>query len=141
MGKIELNAENPEVKLELTSEFSYLIIQSIYLTSLKNIDKIKLTAELKYVVEGDERTEKFPIHLFTEPRQVEPVFNINKIIINEMFTWGINQQRKFYNILKLNFTCVGNDDNMTINCLSNKISRIEKKGDSLFFGKSPFCSL
>ena len=128
MEQIILNTENPEVELEFTPE-SYLLIKSISITSLKNISSIKLTAELKYVDGGF--SDEIPIYLITESHQVEPVFQLNKLLKNEM---GINQGRKFFNRLKLKFTCVEDDDNiqMTINCLSNKINRIENKGDSTF---------
>ncbi len=99
--ELKLNSQNPEILLQLNSEFSYLLIQSVSVTSLKNIAMVRLTAELNYIDEGGfigERKEYFPIHLLTEPSQVEPVFQLNKIIINEMFTWGINQ---FFNRLRL----------------------------------------
>jgi len=129
LEQIILNTENPEVELEFTPE-SYLLIKSISITSLKNISSIKLTAELKYVDDG-RFSDEIPIYLITESHQVEPVFQLNKLLKNEM---GINQGRKFFNRLKLKFTCVEDDDNiqMTINCLSNKINRIENKGDSTF---------
>ena len=145
--ELKLNSQNPEILLQLNSEFSYLLIQSVSVTSLKNIAMVRLTAELNYIEKGGfigERKEYFPIHLLTVTRQVVPVFQLNKLIKNEIFTLG-----KFYNILKLKFSFVGNDDDkiefkniqMTIDTLSNKINRIEKKGNSLFFGKSPFFSL
>jgi len=116
LEQIKLNKENPEIELQLTSELSYILIQSVSLTSLKNgenqwtnfIAKVKLTAELKYLVFVDsenrfidERKEQFPIHLLINPYQVEPVFQLNKLIRNEVFTLGINPERKFYNMMKL----------------------------------------
>ena len=123
MEQIKLNKENPEIELQLTSELSYILIQSVSVTSLKNgenqwtnfIAKVKLTAELKYVVFVDsekrfvdERKEQFPIHLLINPYQVEPVFQLNKLIRNEVFTLGINPERKFYNMVKLKLNYVEN---------------------------------
>ena len=92
------------------------MIHSVSVTSQKNfqnewtnfISQVKLTAELKYVVfddqQGcfiDERKNQFPIHLLVDPYQVQPVFQLNKLIKNETFTLGINPERKFYRTLKL----------------------------------------
>ena len=116
MEQIKLNKENPEKEFKLNTKDSYLLIHSVFVTSQKNfenewtnfISKVKLTAELKYVVfddqQGrliDDRTKQFPIHLVTAPYQVEPVFQLNKFIKNETFTLGINPERKFYRTLKL----------------------------------------
>ena len=75
---------------------------------LISFQKVKLTAELKYVIfddqQGcfiDERKNQFPIHILTDPYQVQPVFQLNKLIKNETFTLGINPERKFYRTLKL----------------------------------------
>ena len=104
------------MEFKLNSKDSYLLIHSAFVTSQKNfenewtnfISKVKLTAELRYVVfvdpEGrfiDDRKKQFPIHLLTDPYQVQPVFQLNKLIKNETFTLGINPERKFYRILKL----------------------------------------
>ncbi len=116
MEQINLNKSNPEIEFKLNSEDSYLMIHSVSVTSQKNfqnewtnfISQIKLTAELKYVVfedqQGcfiDERKKQFPIHLLVDPYQVQPVFQLNKLIKNETFTLGINPERKFYRTLKL----------------------------------------
>ena len=92
------------------------MIHSVSVTSQKNfqnewtnfISQVKLTAELKYVVFDDqrgcftdERKNQFPIHLLVDPYQVQPVFQLNKLIKNETFTLGINPERKFYRTLKL----------------------------------------
>ena len=116
LEQIKLNKENPELEFKMNSEESYLLIHSAFVTSQKNfenewtnfISKVKLTAELKYVVfddqEGcfiDERKNQFPIPILTDPYQVQPVFQLNKLIKNETFTLGINPERKFYRTLKL----------------------------------------
>ena len=116
LEQINLNKSNPEIEFKLNSEDSYLMIHSVSVTSQKNfqnewtnfISQIKLTAELKYVVfddqQGcfiDERKNQFPIHLLVDPYQVQPVFQLNKLIKNETFTLGINPERKFYRTLKL----------------------------------------
>ena len=125
LGKIKLNKENPEIEFKLNSEDSYLMIHSVSVTSQKNFEnkwtnftsQIKLTAELKYVVfddqQGcfiDERKNQFPIHLLVDPYQVQPVFQVNKLIKNETFTLGINPERKFYRTLKLELQDVENID-------------------------------
>ena len=116
MEQIKLNKENPKIEFKLNSEDSYLLIHSAFVTSQNNfesewtnfISKVKLTAELKYVVfddqQGcfiDERKNQFPIHLLVDPYQVQPVFHLNTFIKNETFTLGINPERKFYRTLKL----------------------------------------
>ena len=116
LEQIKLNKENPELEFKMNSEESYLLIHSAFVTSQKNfenewtnfISKVKLTAELKYVVfddqQGcfiDERKNQFPIPILTDPYQVQPVFQLNKLIKNETFTLGINPERKFYRTLKL----------------------------------------
>ena len=117
MGEIiYLNKVNSALEFQLNSKDSSLLIQSVTVTSSKNgvnqwtnfISKIKLIAELKYVVytdpEGryfDERKKQFPIHFLTDLRQVQPIFHLNEIIKNETFTLGINPERKFYRTLKL----------------------------------------
>ena len=58
MEQIKLNKENPEMEFKLNSKDSYLLIHSVFVTSQKNfenewtnfISKVKLTAELRYVV-------------------------------------------------------------------------------------------
>ena len=125
MEQIKLNKENPELEFKMNSEESYLLIQSAFVTSQKNFEnewttflsKIKLTAELKYVVFDDqqrcfidERKNQFPIHILTDPYQAQPVFQLNKLIKNETFTLGINPERKFYRTLKLELQDVENLD-------------------------------
>ena len=116
MEQIKLNKENPKKEFKLNSADNYLLIHSVAVTSSKDyknewtnfISQVKLTAELKYVVfedqQGcfiDERKKQFPIHLLVDPYQVQPVFQLNKLIKNETFTLGINPERKFYRTLKL----------------------------------------
>ena len=125
MEQIKLNKENPEMEFKLNSKDSYLLIHSVFVTSQKNfenewtnfISKVKLTAELKYVVfddqQGcfiDERKNQFPIQLLVDPYQVQPVFHLNTLIKNETFSLGINPERKFYRILKLELQDVENLD-------------------------------
>ena len=125
MEQIKLNKENPKLEFKLNSEDSSLLIHSAFVTSQKNfenewtifISKVKLTAELKYVVfnaqQGcfiDERKNQFPIHLLVDPYQVQPVFHLNTLIKNEIFTLGINPERKFYRTLKLELQDVENLD-------------------------------
>ena len=113
------------MEFKLNSKDSYLLIHSVFVTSQKNfenewtnfISKVKLTAELRYVVfvdpEGrfiDDRKKQFPIHLLTDPYQVQPVFQLNKLIKNETLTLGINPERKFYRTLKLELQDVENLD-------------------------------
>jgi hypothetical protein len=116
LNQINLNTKNPVKEFTLNAEDSYLLIQSIFLTSKSYkgrqwtnfISKIQLIAELKYVVFDvsevrfiDERKEQFPIHLLIDPFEDRPVFHVNKLIKNDSFTLGIETERKFYNILKL----------------------------------------
>jgi len=125
LNQINLNKENPVMEFTLNAEDSHLLIQSVCVTSKTNtknqwtnfISKIQLTAELKFVVFDipevrfiDERNEQFPIHLIIDPYEVQPVFHLNKVIKNETFTLGIEPERKFYNILKLELQGVGNLD-------------------------------
>ena len=125
MEQIKLNKENPKLEFKLNSEDSSLLIHSAFVTSQKNfenewtifISKVKLTAELKYVVfnaqQGcfiDERKNQFPIHLLVDPYQVQPVFHLKTLIKNETFTVGINPERKFYRTLKLELLDVENLD-------------------------------
>ena len=130
MEQIKLNKENPELEFKLNSEDSSLLIHSAFVKSQKNfenewtnfISRVKLTAELKYVVfddqQGcfiDERKNQFPIHLLVDPYQVQPVFHLNTLIKNETFTVGINPERKFYRTLKLELQDVENlDENYTL---------------------------
>ena len=130
MDSIKLNKENPEIEFKLNSEDSYLLIQSVYVTSQKDgenqwtnfISKVKLTAELKYVVFVDpeerfidEREKQFPIQLIPDLNQVQPVFHLNTLIKNETFTLGINPDRKFYSTLKLELQHIDNlDDDYTL---------------------------
>lgn len=116
MNKILLNKENSEFEFKLNSEDSYILIQSVYVTARNNsanqwsifISNFQIIAELKYVVFDDaqerfidERRKQFPIHLLTNPYQIQPVFQLNKLIKNETLTLGINPDLKFYQTLKL----------------------------------------
>lgn len=116
LEQINLNKSNPEIEFKLNAEDSSLLIHSAFVTSQNNfenewtnfISKVKLTAELKYVVFDDqlgrfidERRNQFPIHLLVDPYQVQPIFHLNTLIRNEIFTKGINPDPKFYSILKL----------------------------------------
>ena len=113
------------MEFKLNSKDSYLLIHSAFVTSQKNfenewtnfISKVKLTAELKYVVfddqQGrfiDERKNQFPINLLVDPYQVQPIFHLNTLIRNETFTKGINPDLKFYSILKLELQDIENLD-------------------------------
>jgi hypothetical protein len=139
MAQINLNKKNPVMEFTLNAEDSHLLIQSVCVTSKTNtenqwtnfISKIQLIAELKYVVFDvpevrfiDEIKEQFPIHLITDPYQVQPVFQLNKLIKNETFTLGINPERKFYNILRLELQGIENldeDYNLAFNIEKFKI--------------------
>ena len=125
MEQIKLNKENPKLEFKLNAEDSSLLIHSVFVTSPKNfenewtnfISKVKLTAELKYVVfddpEGrfiDDRKKQFPIHFIPDLHQVQTVFHLNTFIKNETFTLGINLERKFYRILKIELQDVENLD-------------------------------
>jgi hypothetical protein len=125
LEQIKLNKENPELEFKLNSEESYFLIKRVCITTEKNVEnqwsnfisKVKLTSELRYVVfddqQGrfiDERRKQFPIHLLTDPYQVQPVFQLNKLIKNEILTLGINPERKFYQTLKLELQDVENLD-------------------------------
>ena len=125
MEQIKLNKENPKIEFILNSKDSYLSIHSVFVTSHKHfenewanfISKVKLTAELRYVVfvdpEGrfiDDRKKQFPIHFTSDLYQVQPVFYLNTLIKNETFTVGINPERKFYRTLKLELLDVENLD-------------------------------
>ena len=130
MEQIKLNKENPEMEFKLNSKDSFLLIHSVTVTSQKNfenewtnfISKVKLTAELKYVVfddqQGrfiDERKNQFPINLLVYPYQVQPIFQLNMLIKNETFTKGINPDLKFYSTLKLELKDYENlDSNHTL---------------------------
>ena len=85
------------MEFKLNSKDSYLLIHSVFVTSQKNfenewtnfISKVKLTAELRYVVfvdpEGrfiDDRKKQFPIHFIPDLYQVQPVFYLNTLIKN-----------------------------------------------------------
>ncbi len=113
------------MEFKLNSKDSYLFIHSVFVTSQKNfenewtnfISKVKLTAELRYVVfvdpEGrfiDGRKKQFPIHFIPDLYQVQPVFHLNTFIKNETFTLGINPDRKYYRTLKLELQDVENLD-------------------------------
>ena len=111
------------MEFKLNSKDSYLLIHSVFVTSQKNfenewtnfISKVKLTAELRYVVfvdpEGrfiDDRKKQFPIHFIPDLYQVQPVFHLNTLIKNETFTLGVNSEQKFYRTLKLELQDVEN---------------------------------
>ncbi len=115
------------MEFKLNSKDSFLLIHSVFVTSQKNfenewtnfISKVKLTAELKYVVfddqQGrfiDERKNQFPINLLVDPYQVQPIFQLNMLIKNETFTKGINPDLKFYSILKLEIKDYENPDSV-----------------------------
>lgn len=125
MEQIKLNKENPEMEFKLNSKDSYLLIHSATVTTQKHfenewtnfISKVKLTAELRYVVfvdqEGrfiDDKKKQFPIHFIPYLYQVQPVFHLNLLIKNEAFTLGVNPERKFYRTLKLELQDVENLD-------------------------------
>ena len=125
MEQIKLNKENPVIQFKLNSEDSYLLIQSIFVTSQKSfetewknfISNVKLIAELSYVVfidqEGqfmDDRKKQFPIHLIPDLNQVQPVFHLNTLIKNETFSLAVNSKQKFYRTLKLELQDVENLD-------------------------------
>jgi hypothetical protein len=127
LEQIKLNKENTEMEFKLNSKDSFLLIHSVFVTSQKNfenewtnfISKVKLTAELKYVVfddqQGrfiDERKNQFPINLLVDPYQVQPIFQLNMLIKNETFTKGINPDLKFYSILKLEIKDYENPDSV-----------------------------
>jgi len=130
LEQIKLNKENPELEFKLNAEDSSLLIHSALVTSQKNfenewtnfISNVKLTAELKYVVfddqQGcfiDERKNQFPIHLLVDPYQVQPIFQLNKLIKNETIKIGINTDLKFYRTLKLELKDYENlDSNHTL---------------------------
>ncbi len=111
------------MEFKLNSEDSYLLIHSVFVRFQKNfenewtnfISRVKLTAELRCVVfddqQGryiDDRRKLFPIHLLIDPYQVQPAFQVNKLIKNETLTLGINAERKFYGTLKLELHDVEN---------------------------------
>ena len=139
MEQLNLNKSNPEIEFKLNSEDSYLMIHCVSVISQKNfenkwtnfISQVKLSAELKYVVfddqQGcfiDERKNQFPIHILVDPYQVQPVFQLNKLIKNETFTLGINPERKFYRTLKLELQDVeklDEDYNLVLNIEKFKI--------------------
>ena len=117
-------------------------VQSVCVTSKTNTDdqwtnfisKIQLIAELKHVVFDaqevrfiDERNEQFPIHLIIDPYEVQSIFHLNKVIKNETFTLGIDPERKFYNILKLELQGIENldeDYNLEFSIEKFKIERL-----------------
>lgn len=116
MEQIKLNKEIPVIEFKLNAEDSYLLIHKVVVLPLndsknewtKFISKLKLTAELKYIVHEDlqqrfidERTIQFPINLSVDPYQIQPNFQLNSLIKNETFTIGIDPDVKFYSTLKL----------------------------------------
>ena len=130
MNAIKLNKENPTIEFNLTAEDSYLLIESVCITTTNDfgnhwanfISKVQLSAELRYFAfidsEGrfiDERKKQFPIHLLTDPHKAQPIFQLDKLIKNETFTLGINPEPKFYNSLKLEIHSIHEiDDSCTL---------------------------
>ena len=125
LEQIKLNKEIPKIEFNLNSEDSYVHIHSVYVTAKNNsanqwsifISNVQLTAELKYVSFDDqqerfvdERRKQFPIHLVIDPYQAQPLFQLNKIIKNEMLTVGVNLEPKFYQTLKLELQNIENLD-------------------------------
>ena len=125
MEKFKLSKEIPGIEFKLNSADSYLLIHSVVVKSPKNLkngwthfkSQVKPTAELKYVVFDDQkgcfidqRNHQFLIHLVVDPKQVQPVFQLNQLIKNETFTLGINPEKKFYQTLKLELQDVENLD-------------------------------
>ena len=125
MEQIKLNKENPEIEFKLNSKDSYLLIQSVFLTTQKNFENertnftsnVKITAELRSIVfvdpEGrfiDDRKKQFPIHFIPDLYQVPPVFHLNTLIKNKTFTLGINPERNFYKTLKIELQNIENLD-------------------------------
>ena len=111
------------MEFKLNSEDSFLLIHSVFVRSQKNLEKewtnfisrVKLTAELRYIIFDDQlgrliddRRKQFPIHLLTDPYQVQPVFQVNKLIKNETLTLGINPEKKLHQTLKLELHDVEN---------------------------------
>lgn len=119
MEQIKLSKAHPKIEFILNAEDSYLMIESVCVTSSATADnhwsnfisKVKLTAELKYIAyvdpEGqfiDERKKQFPIHLITAINQIQPIFQLELLIKNETFPLGINSEVKCYKTLKLALT-------------------------------------
>ena len=139
LEQIKLNKEIPEIEFKLNAEDSYLLIHDVVVTSQNNfknewtnfISAVKLTAELKYIVFDDaqqrfinERKIQVPIHLLVDANQVQPTFQLNKLIRNETFTIGINPDMKFYSILKLeikNYEIPNSDHTLVFNIDKFKI--------------------
>jgi hypothetical protein len=138
LEQIKLNKKNPEMEFKLNSEDNFLLIVSAFVTSQKNfqnewtnfISKVKLTAELRYIVfvdpEGpfiDERKKQFPIHFLPDLYQIQPVFHLNTLIKNEAFSLGINPERNFYQTLKLELHDVENlDEDYTLELNIEKLN-------------------
>jgi hypothetical protein len=130
MNVIKLNKENLKIEFNLNAEGSYLLIESVCITTTNDfgnhwanfISKVQLSAELRYFAfidsEGrfiDERKKQFPIHLMSDPHQAQPIFQLDKLIKNETFTVGINPEPKFYKTLKLELHNIHEiDDNYTL---------------------------
>ncbi len=126
------------MEFKLNSEDSYLLIISAFVTSQKNfqnewtnfISKVKLTAELRYVVfvdpKGrfiDERKKQIPIHFLPDLCQIQPIFHLNTLIKNEAFSLGINPERNFYQTLKLELHDVENlDEDYTLELNIEKLN-------------------
>jgi hypothetical protein len=116
LEQIKLNKEIPEIEFKLNSEDSYLLIHNVVVNSENNTKKgwknfistVKLSTELSYLVFDDaqqrfidERKNQFPISLLVDPYQLQPIFQLNKLIRNETFTIGINPDIMFYRTLKI----------------------------------------
>jgi hypothetical protein len=123
----------------LNAEDSYLLVQSVSLSCHDNtgnawtnfISKVRLTAELKYIVyaqpEGrfiDDRKKEFPIHLAPDANQMQAEFHLNLLIKNETFTVGINPEIKCYKTLKLelhNLENLDEDCTLTLHIKKHKM--------------------
>jgi hypothetical protein len=116
LNTFTLNKYKPKIEFKLNSKESYLLIKSVCVTSKNDFDnqwvnfisKVTLIAELKYIVyvdlQGrfiDDRTKEFPINLFPDLHQVQPLIYLNKLIKNETLKIGWNPEVKFYQTLKL----------------------------------------
>lgn len=125
MGQIKLNKEISETEFKLNSADSYVLIHSVAVTSPNNIrnewtnfiSQVKLTAEFKYVVFDDsqqrfidKREIQYPIHLIVDPYQLQPIFQLDRLLKNETFNLGVNMNLKYYTKLKLKLQEVENLD-------------------------------
>lgn len=126
MEKIKLNKEISEIEFKLNSADSYVLLHNVAVISPDNIknewtnfiSKVKLTAEFKYVVFDDSqqrfidiREIQYPIHLIVDPYQVQPIFQLDRLLKNETFNLGVNVNLKYFSKLKLKLQEVENLDN------------------------------